>query len=81
MDVHAEMYEKGWTHQISFYGTLKKNSRVVRIEVLSQSPFSTTQIRALRSMLERWEMKYGYVLIALTKDGLKEVVPRGLVNE
>lgn len=80
MDVHDEMYRQGWTNQLSFYGTLKKNGAVVRVEVLSQRPFTVTQIRALRALLEGWEMQYGYVLIALTRDGLKEVVPRGLVN-
>lgn len=78
MDAHAELYAQGWKYQLSFYGTLLESGWTCRIEVVSQTPFSRSQIENLYRFFDHFTPRYGYLLVALTQDGLKEIVPRGL---
>jgi hypothetical protein len=76
--IHAILYHAGYQYQLSLYGTLKEpydgKHTAARIELLSTQPFTVTDILRYRETFRHFVVTQEYTLIAVTREGLKEVV-------
>jgi hypothetical protein len=78
-DVHAWLYDLGYTHQYSFYGTLMRSYDGVhdqaRIEVLIQRELDQSKIKMLYRRFSHYQAAKEYTLFIIMANGLKEVFP------
>ena len=75
--LHKIMYDKGYTYQISFYGTLEKpyddKHIQARIEVLCRCQFTEDQIRLMYTFFMYEQPNREYSLYILKDENLVEV--------
>jgi hypothetical protein len=78
-DLHRDLYAHGFTHQISFYGTLKSpydDKHVqARIELLTDRQFTPRLVRQLRETFRHFRPAKEYTMLVLLKDTIVEAVP------
>jgi hypothetical protein len=79
-DIHARLYAQGYTHQISFYGTLAEpydgKHNQARIEVVANDELDPVTVSALYEALDHFIPNQEYTLFAMTKDGLRGIEAR-----
>lgn len=78
-DLHKDLYDHGFTHQISFYGTLKEpyDDRHVqaRMEIITDRDFTPKLIRMLREAFKHFRPTKEYTLLIMQGNKIMEVVP------
>lgn len=79
-NVHADLYAKGWTYQLSFYGTTTTpydgRHYQARIEVMSRLEPQPSLIVELYEKLSGYMPDREYTLFLSTAEGLKQVLCR-----